>query len=36
MPEPLDYVTELNKFDDAERKQILFDNVTFLNTPRPA
>ena len=35
MPEPLDYVTELNKFDDAERKQILLDNVTFLNTPRP-
>lgn len=35
MPEPLDYVTELNKFDDAERKQILFDNVTALNTPQP-
>jgi predicted TIM-barrel fold metal-dependent hydrolase len=35
MPEPLDYVTELNKFDDAERTQILLDNVTFLNTPRP-
>jgi predicted TIM-barrel fold metal-dependent hydrolase len=35
MPEPLDYVTELAKFDDAERKQILFDNVTALNTPQP-
>jgi predicted TIM-barrel fold metal-dependent hydrolase len=35
MPQPLDYVPELSKFDDAERKQILLDNVTFLNTPRP-
>ncbi len=35
MPEPLDYVPELAKFDDAERKQILLDNVIELNTPRP-
>jgi len=35
MPSPLDYVTELKAFDDADRKRILFDNVTELNTPRP-
>ena len=29
-------MTELAKFDDAERKQILLDNVTELNTRRPA
>jgi hypothetical protein len=35
MPSPLDYVTELKAFDDADRKRILLDNVTDLNTPRP-
>ena len=27
--------TELKAFDDADRKRILRDNVTDLNTPRP-
>jgi predicted TIM-barrel fold metal-dependent hydrolase len=36
MPRPLDYVTELKAFDDADRRRILLDNVTALNTPRPA
>jgi predicted TIM-barrel fold metal-dependent hydrolase len=36
MPEPLDYLPELAKFDDDERRRILLDNVTELNTPRPA
>ena len=35
MPAPLDYLTELKTFDDADRKRILLDNVTELNTPRP-
>lgn len=34
MPRPLDYVDELKRFDDADRKRILLDNVTELNTPR--
>lgn len=36
MPQPLDYVSELEGFDDADRRRILLDNVTGLNTPRPA
>ena len=36
MPQPLNYVGELKKFDDADRRRILIDNVTELNTPRPA
>jgi len=35
MPEPLDYVPELAKLTDAERKAVLVDNVVELNTPRP-
>jgi predicted TIM-barrel fold metal-dependent hydrolase len=35
MPQPLDYVSELKAFDDADRRRILLDNVTELNTPRP-
>ncbi len=35
MPEPLDYLPELAKFDDDEKRQILLDNVTTLNTPQP-
>lgn len=35
MPAPLDYVTELKAFDAADRKRILLDNVTELNTLRP-
>lgn len=33
MPQPLDYVVELKAFDDADRRRILLDNVTELNTP---
>jgi predicted TIM-barrel fold metal-dependent hydrolase len=36
MPEPLDYVAELGKFDDAKKKLILRDNVRSLNALRPA
>jgi hypothetical protein len=35
MPEPLDYVQELKSFSDADRRRVLLDNVTDLNTPRP-
>ncbi len=36
MPQPLDYLVELKTFDDADQKKILLDNVTELNTLRPA
>ena len=36
MPQPLDYVPELAKLSDADRRRVLLDNVTELNTPRPA
>ena len=36
MPQPLDYVVEVKEFDDATQRKILLDNVTALNTPRPA
>ncbi|MEN9804738.1 MAG: hypothetical protein RIS41_1585 [Actinomycetota bacterium] len=32
MPSPLDYVPELKAFDDADRRKILHDNVSSLNT----
>lgn len=35
MPAPLDYLPELDGFAAADRRRILFDNVTELNTPRP-
>ena len=35
MPQPLDYLVELKNLDDAQIKQVMLDNVTFLNTPRP-
>lgn len=35
MPNPLDYLPELKAFDDIDRRRILLDNVTDLNTPRP-
>ena len=35
MPEPLDYLPELDEFDDDDRRRILLDNVTALSTPRP-
>ncbi|MFM7871944.1 MAG: amidohydrolase family protein, partial [Actinomycetota bacterium] len=36
MPSPLDYVPVLKSFSDRDRQRILLDNVTFLNTRRPA
>jgi hypothetical protein len=36
MPEPLDYVPELAKLSDADRRRVLLDNVTELTAPRPA
>jgi predicted TIM-barrel fold metal-dependent hydrolase len=36
LPEPLDYLREVKDFDAADRKKILFDNVTELTAPRPA
>ncbi len=33
MPQPLDYLQELKHFNDAERRRIVLDNVTELNTP---
>ena len=35
IPNPLDYLPELKAFDDVDRRRILLDNVTELNTPRP-
>jgi predicted TIM-barrel fold metal-dependent hydrolase len=36
MPEPLDYVSELEQFSDADRRKILLTNAEELTTPRPA
>ncbi|MBW2498110.1 MAG: amidohydrolase family protein [Deltaproteobacteria bacterium] len=36
MPEPLDYVGEISKFDDQKKRRILRDNVLELNERRPA
>jgi len=35
MPNPLDYLPELKAFDDDDRRRILLDNVSALNTRRP-
>jgi predicted TIM-barrel fold metal-dependent hydrolase len=35
LPTPLDYVGELEKFNDQEKQLILRDNTRSLNTPRP-
>jgi predicted TIM-barrel fold metal-dependent hydrolase len=35
MPEPLDYVAELSRFDAAAKRRILRENVRELNTLRP-
>jgi predicted TIM-barrel fold metal-dependent hydrolase len=35
MPDPLNYLPELKAFSDGDRRRILLDNVTQLNTPRP-
>jgi hypothetical protein len=36
MPQPLDYVKELSKFDDAKKLRILRDNTRALNQLRAA
>ncbi len=36
MPQPLDYLGELTKFDDETRRKILSDNARSLNELRPA
>ncbi len=36
LPQPLDYLVELEEFDDADVRKIMFDNVDYLNTPLPA
>jgi hypothetical protein len=36
MPEPLDYVAELSRFDDEKKRRILRDNVRELNQRKPA
>ncbi len=33
---PVDYLVELKRFDDADRKRIVLDNVSELNELRPA
>jgi predicted TIM-barrel fold metal-dependent hydrolase len=35
MPQPLDYLTELENFSDEDRLKILRDNARALNTPQP-
>ena len=35
MPQPLDYVDELEQFSDADRRKILLTNAEELTTPRP-
>ena len=35
IPSPLDYVVELEEFNEQERKRILLDNVLELNEPTP-
>ena len=34
MPRPLDYLPELKSFDDADRRKILLENATALNSPQ--
>jgi predicted TIM-barrel fold metal-dependent hydrolase len=36
MPAPLDYLRELKEFSADDRRKIVLDNVTELNTRRPA
>ncbi len=36
LPQPLDYLPELQKFDHDARRRILYDNTQDLNTLRPA
>jgi hypothetical protein len=36
MPQPLDYVVDLSKFNDEDRKRILRENTSALNERRPS
>jgi predicted TIM-barrel fold metal-dependent hydrolase len=36
LPEPLDYLQDLERFNDDEKRLILRDNARVLNTPAPA
>mgnify|MGYP000943716905 CR=1 FL=1 len=36
VPNPLDYVVELKRLDEADQRKVLLDNATELNTLRPA
>ena len=36
MPRPLDYLPELDRLTDADRKLVLYDNTLSLTVPRPA
>ena len=36
LPAPLDYVGELDRFDEGQKQQIMRDNARLLNTPQPA
>jgi predicted TIM-barrel fold metal-dependent hydrolase len=36
MPEPLDYLSEVAKFTDEDRRRIMRDNTRELNELRPA
>jgi predicted TIM-barrel fold metal-dependent hydrolase len=36
LPRPLDYLTDVEGFDEDDRRRILRDNVRFLNVRRPA
>ena len=35
LPQPLDYLHELDAFNEADRRRILLDNTASLNEPRP-
>jgi hypothetical protein len=35
MPSPLDYLKDLEQFDDRETQLIMRDNARELNTPQP-
>jgi predicted TIM-barrel fold metal-dependent hydrolase len=36
LPRPLDYLTDVEGFDEDDRRRILRDNGRFLNVRRPA
>jgi predicted TIM-barrel fold metal-dependent hydrolase len=35
LPQPLDYLSEVEQFDEDDRRRILRDNVRSLNVRRP-